>query len=132
MSASAAADAVVLVHLAFIGFVVLGGLLVVRWNALAWLHLPAVAWGAWIEFTSSICPLKPLENHLRRLAGEAAYTGGFIERYVVPLIYPPGLTPGTQWWLGAAVIGINAAVYAWVLTARLRSRRERRGGADLR
>ena len=85
------ADAVLIVHLAFIAFVVLGGLLVLRWPRIAWLHLPAVAWGAWIEFSGGICPLTPLEVGLRARGGEAAYSGGFIEHYVTGLIYPEGL-----------------------------------------
>ena len=84
------ADAVLIIHLGFIAFVVLGGLLVLRWPRLAWLHLPTVAWGAWIEFTGSICPLTPLEIGLRARGGETAYRGGFIEHYVTALIYPEG------------------------------------------
>ena len=106
------ADAVVVVHFAFIAFVVAGGLLVIvkRWWAL--LHLPAAAWAAYTEFTGTICPLTPLENELRRKAGEAGYAGGFVEHYLIPLIYPAGLTASTQFWLGLAVIGVNVFVYA--------------------
>jgi hypothetical protein len=122
MSSRLAADALVVVHLAFIVFVLGGGLLVLWRGAFAIVHLPAVAWGAWTEFTGTICPLTPLENTLRRAAGEAGYTGGFIEHYMIPLIYPDGLTPRTQIALGIFVVGINAAVYVLVLR---RSRRRR-------
>lgn len=112
MLAHIAADAVVLLHFAFILFVVLGALLVRRWRWLAWLHVPAVVWGALIEFFGAVCPLTPLEQHLRIAAGEQGYTGGFIERYIVALIYPHGLTPALQIAIGVFVIGINAAFYA--------------------
>ncbi|RPH63130.1 MAG: DUF2784 domain-containing protein [Burkholderiales bacterium] len=117
MTARLAADALVLVHLLFIVFAVLGGLLV-AWRArVAWLHLPAAAWGAWAEFSGAICPLTPLENHYRRLAGETGYAGSFVERYLVPVVYPDGLTPQVQQWLGALVIAINVAIYFAVLLA---------------
>ncbi len=106
------ADLVVIVHGLFIVFVVAGGLLVLRWPRLAWVHLPAAAWGVLIELSGWICPLTPLENALRRAAGEAGYSGGFIERYLLPLIYPPGLTPAVQLWLGLVVLVVNVAVYA--------------------
>lgn len=110
-----AADAVLLFHLLFIAFAVAGGLLVARRRTVAWLHLPTAAWAAWIEFSGGICPLTPLENRLRALAGEAGYPGGFIEHYLLPLVYPPGLTPAVQWTLGGLVLAINLVVYAWVL-----------------
>ena len=115
------ADAVLLLHLAFILFVVLGGLLVLRRPKLAWLHLPAALWGALIEFTGGICPLTPLENALRRQGGEAGYQGGFIEHYIVPLIYPGSLTRPVQVALGAVVVLINLAVY-WRVARRAGSR----------
>lgn len=105
------ADAVLVLHLAFILFVVLGGFLVLRYPRLAWLHLPAVAWGALVEFAGFTCPLTPLENWLRVRGGEGGYTGGFIQHYLVPLVYPGGLTRNAQVLLGALVIGINAVVY---------------------
>lgn len=114
-----AADALVLGHLLFIVFVLLGGLLVLRWRALAWLHLPAVAWGAAIEFFGLPCPLTGWENALRRAAGESGYAGGFIEHYLWPLIYPAGLGPDIQFWLGALVLSINMPIYLRLL-ARLR------------
>jgi len=110
-----AADALVLVHLGFILFVLLGGLLALRWPRLIWLHLPAVAWGIVVECLHLGCPLTPWENQLRRMAGQAGYDGGFIEHYLIPLIYPAGLTPAIQLWLGAIVVLVNAAVYAWLI-----------------
>jgi len=106
-----AADAVLAAHLAFVLFVVCGGLLVLRTPRLAWLHLPAVAWGAFVELSGSICPLTPLEVTLRRGAGEAGYGGDFIEHYLVSLIYPAGLTRELQMALGAAVLLLNLIVY---------------------
>ncbi|CAJ94653.1 DUF2784 domain-containing protein [Cupriavidus necator] len=106
------ADLVVIVHGLFILFVVAGGLLVLRWPRVAWLHLPAAVWGVLIEWSGWICPLTPLENMLRRAAGQAGYSGGFVERYLLPLIYPAGLTPAVQLWLGAVVLVVNVVVYA--------------------
>ncbi|MGQ0383500.1 MAG: DUF2784 domain-containing protein [Gammaproteobacteria bacterium] len=105
------ADAVLLLHLAFILFVVLGGVLVLRRPNLAWVHLPAVIWGAAIEFFGWSCPLTPLENRLRALGSEEGYSGGFIAHYLLPLIYPAGLTRGVQLALGAFVVAVNVAVY---------------------
>lgn len=109
-----AADGVLVLHAAFVLFVVLGGLLVLRRPRLAWVHLPAAAWGAAIEFWGWICPLTPLEQALRRRGGEAGYTGGFVEHYVVALLYPQGLTRGLQLAIGLFVLAVNLAVYAWV------------------
>ena len=116
------ADAVLLAHAAFVAFVVLGGLLVLRWPRLAWLHLPVVAWGAGIEFTGGICPLTPLENHLRTLAHQQGYPGGFIEHYVFGLLYPDGLTREVQFALGMGVLALNAVVYAWLWRRRRAAR----------
>jgi hypothetical protein len=107
-----AADLLVVVHALFVAFVVLGGLLVWRWPRLAWTHLPAAAWGACIELAGWTCPLTPLENALRRAGGEAGYTGGFIDRYLVPLLYPAGLTRGESVVLGIGVVVLNLAIYA--------------------
>lgn len=115
------ADAVLVLHLAFILFVVLGGLVVLRHPKLAWLHLPAVAWGAWLEFVGFICPLTPFENWLRARGGEGGYAGGFIEHYLASFIYPEGLTPDVQRLLGALVIAINLAVYLALWRRRARS-----------
>jgi hypothetical protein len=109
------ADLVLVVHLGFVLFVVLGGLLVLRWPRLAWIHLPAAVWGAIIEFTGGVCPLTPLENNLRRLAGEAGYAGGFIEHYVTAALYPDGLTRVAQVVLGALVLLVNAVIYRRIL-----------------
>lgn len=108
-------DLVVVLHLLFIVFVVAGGFLALRRPWLALLHLPAATWGAYIEFSGTYCPLTPLENHFNRLAGEEGYTGGFIEHYLIPIIYPTGLTAEVQIFLGLFVIVINLAVYAIVL-----------------
>ncbi len=110
-----AADAVALLHGAFVLFVVLGGLLVWRWPRLAWLHLPAAAWGALIEFTGWMCPLTPLEHHLRQMIGQAGYAGGFVDHYLLALLYPAGLTREGQWALGAFVLVVNGAVYGVLL-----------------
>ena len=109
------ADAVVLLHLAFVAFAVIGGVLAWRWRGVLWAHVPALAWAVWIEATGNICPLTPLENHLRALAGESGYQSGFIEHYIVPLLYPAGLTRQTQWLLGAALLAVNAVAYAGLL-----------------
>ena len=112
-----AADAVVTLHFLFIGFVLLGGFLSWRWRWLAWLHVPAAAWGAIIEFMGWICPLTPLENEFRQRAGGAGYSGGFIEHYLTPIIYPPGLTGTIQVWLGVLVVLLNGVAY-WVYFRR--------------
>jgi hypothetical protein len=116
-----AADLLVVLHLCFILFVVVGGLLVLRWPRLVWAHLPAAVWGVLIELGGWICPLTPLENLLRRSAGEAGYAGGFIEHYILPLVYPPGLTRSIQVGLGIAVLTLNALAYG-LLVIRLRRR----------
>jgi hypothetical protein len=115
------ADAVLILHLAFILFVIAGGLLVLRWRWAAAIHLPVALYGALIEFVGWVCPLTPLENSLRRRGGEEGYAGGFIEHYLVPLIYPGKLTWGIQLGLGLAVVAINVAVYTWAI-ARWRKR----------
>lgn len=105
------ADLVLAIHLGFILFVVFGGLLALRWPRLALLHLPAAVWGALIELRGWICPLTPLETSLRRSAGEAGFEGGFIEHYLLPAIYPGGLTRGIQLGLATFVVGVNAMIY---------------------
>ena len=112
------ADLVVLLHLLFVIFVVFGGLLALRWPLAAWIHLPAAAWGALIEFGGWICPLTPLEDWLRSRGGETAYAGGFVDHYVLPVLYPAGLTRPSQWMIGAFVIAVNAAAYAVVFRRR--------------
>ena len=108
------ADAVLVVHLAFVLFVVFGGLLVMRWRRLAWVHLPAAVWGVAIEYAGWICPLTPIENDLRARAGEPGYGGDFVARYLLPVIYPEGLTREAQIVLGTAALLFNAAIYAVV------------------
>jgi len=117
----AAADAVVALHVAFVLFVLLGGFLVLRWRWLAWLHVPAAVWGVLIEYADWICPLTPWENDLRQRGGLAAYSGDFIGRHVLPLLYPERLTRGTQIVLGSLALVVNVIVY-WRLirTRRLR------------
>ena len=109
------ADVTVVVHLAFVVFVLFGGLLVVRKPRVAWLHLPAVAWGAWVEFAGWLCPLTPLENWLRTQGGAAAYTSSFVEHYLLPLLYPASLSRELQWVLGGIVLVVNAVLYLVVL-----------------
>ena len=114
-----AADAVVLLHLAFIAFVIGGAALLWRWPRLVVLHVPTVLWGAYTEFSGTICPLTPLENRLRALAGDEGYRGGFVEHYLLPLIYPEALTREVQLVLGLFVVTINVALYAaWFITRR--------------
>ncbi len=115
------AGAVVVTHLAFVLFVVLGGLLAFRWRRVPWLHLPAAVWGVAIELGGWICPLTPLENLLRRRAGLEGYGGGFIEHTLIPVLYPQGLTRPTQIALGLVVIATNVTVYT-LLLRRARSR----------
>ena len=112
------ADAVVTFHGLFIVFVVFGGFVAWRWRWVAAIHLPCAVWGMLIEFRGWICPLTPLENSLRARAGQAGYSGGFIEHYLLPAMYPAGLTPRIQAALGSAVLVINAVAYA-VLIRRL-------------
>ncbi len=112
------ADLLVVVHLLFVAFVGLGGLLVLRWPRVAWLHLPAALWGVGIELTGRICPLTPLERELRRRAGESAYQGDFVSHYLLPVLYPRGLTRAAQVWLAVLVVGVNLAIYAVVVTRR--------------
>jgi len=115
------ADLVLILHAGFVAFVVLGALLALRWPRVAWVHVPVVLWGAGIEFVGGICPLTPLENHWRRLAGELGYPGGFIEHYIVSALYPDGLTRNVQIVLGALVVVVNVAIYAWALRRSRRS-----------
>jgi hypothetical protein len=114
------ADATLVLHLAFVAFVMLGGLLVLRRPRVAWLHLPAAAWGAWVEFAGWLCPLTPLENWLRRQGGGAAYTSSFVEHYLLPLLYPASLSRELQWALGGLVLLATAAIYLAVLRRRAR------------
>jgi Protein of Unknown function (DUF2784) len=116
------ADLVVGVHALFVAFVVLGGLLALRWPWAAAAHLPAAVWGTLIEFRGWVCPLTPLENSLRASAGQAGYEGGFIEHYLLPVLYPAGLTRGVQLVFGSLVIAVNVVVYGLVLWRRIASK----------
>ncbi len=116
--ASVLADLVLVLHLGFILFALGGGLLALRWPRAVWFHLPVLAWAALIEFMGWICPLTPLENWLRAQGGGAVYERSFIEHYVVPIVYPPGLTVEAQWLLAVLLLAVNAAVYSWALHRR--------------
>ncbi|WP_433740202.1 DUF2784 domain-containing protein [Pseudomonas putida] len=113
-----AADGLVLFHLSFIVFVLFGGLLVLKWRQVIGWHLPAAAWGVAVEIFHWPCPLTRWENQMRFAAGQSGYDGGFIEHYVWPIIYPAGLTPAIQLWLGVMVLVINLVVYLRVIRAR--------------
>ena len=118
MAYSLAADLLVLLHLAFIVFVVLGGLLVWRWWRVVFVHLPAVIWAVLLEFYGWLCPLTPWEQQLRQAAGENGYSGSFIAHYLLPLIYPAGLTHNVQLLMGLGVLLINLLIYGWLLWRR--------------
>ncbi len=109
------ADAVLLLHFGYIVFVMCGAALALRWRWMPLLHLPAAAWGFFVELSGSICPLTPLENALRFRAGQAGYARGFIEHYLINIIYPPGLTRDMQAMLALLVVLVNCAIYAWVI-----------------
>jgi hypothetical protein len=123
MSYRLLADLVLILHAGFVAFVVLGALLALRWPRIAWVHVPVVLWGAGIEFLGGICPLTPFENHWRRLAGELGYPGDFVEHYLLSALYPDGLTRQVQLALGALVLLINVAIYAWMFWRRRTDRR---------
>jgi Protein of Unknown function (DUF2784) len=106
------ADLVLLLHFGFVAFVVLGGLLVLRWPRWAWLHVPAALWGVFVEYTGSTCPLTPLEIAWRQRGGEVGYPGSFLEHYVTAILYPTGLTRGLQIGLGTLALAINTAIYS--------------------
>ena len=109
------AGVIIVAHFLFIAFVAAGGLLVLRWPSLAWVHLPAVVWGVVVKLTGWICPLTPLENYLRQLAGKSSYSGDFIEQYLIPVIYPANLTAATQYILGGLVIAVNLVIYTIII-----------------
>ncbi|MBM3777604.1 MAG: DUF2784 domain-containing protein [Acidimicrobiia bacterium] len=119
MISRALADGVLLLHLAFIAFVLAGGLLALRWRRVPLVHLPAALWGVFVEASGGICPLTPLENLLRQRAGDAGYTGGFVEHYLVPAIYPAGLTWNVQVVLASLIAAVNIGVY-WLVWRRRR------------
>ncbi len=110
-----AADLVLVTHLAFVILVVAGAVLVCRYGWFVWVHVPAATWGAFVELTGRICPLTTLENFLRINAGQAGYANSFVEHYIVPVIYPAGLTRNVQLWLAGLVVAINVILYTWIL-----------------
>lgn len=109
------ADLILCMHAGFVLFVILGGLLVLKWRWIAWLHLPAAVWGATVEFSGWVCPLTPLENWLREQAGETGYRSDFVAYYLLPILYPDNLTRDVQLMLGTVVLAINVSVYGWLL-----------------
>src|ERR687892_490446 len=113
------ADATVVLHFAFVLFVIGGGILVWRYPRLAWLHVPAALWGALIEFAGWVCPLTPLENWLREQGGQQAYSASFVEHYLLPVLYPQSLTRPVQWVLGGLVLLVNVILYALILRRRM-------------
>ena len=124
------ADLVLLLHLAFIAFVVLGGLLAFRYRWIVYLHVPAAAWGAFIEISGRICPLTILENSLRRSAGESGYAESFVEHYLMPVIYPPGLNRNVQFTIAGIVVVANIVIYGWLLYRSGNHRRSCRGSHE--
>jgi cytochrome c biogenesis protein CcdA len=114
------ADLVVVTHFAFIVFALLGGLLGLRWRWAPWVHIPAVLWGGFVEVTGRVCPLTPLENRLRQAEGASGYSEGFIEHYLLPIIYPSGLTPKVQFVLAAILVLSNATIYVLVWRRKFR------------
>lgn len=110
-----AADLVLTLHLGFIAFVVFGGLLVLRYRWIVLVHLPAAVWGAFVEISGRICPLTTWENNLRQSAGESGYADSFVEHYIVPIIYPAGLTRSIQFWIAGFVLVVNVVIYGWLL-----------------
>ncbi len=115
-----AADAFMAIHFLFIAFALLGSFLVMRWLRMIWLHIPALAWGIYIELSGKICPLTPLENWLRSQDGEMSYSSDFIAQYLLPVLYPGNLTRGLQSLLGTVVVVLNAAVYWWLWQTQAR------------
>lgn len=118
------AGGLVIIHLAFVGFVIFGGFVTWKWRWAIFAHLPALAWGLWVEVSGQICPLTSLEKHLRHLAGQAGYHGGFIHHYLLPILYPPGLTRPNQWVLAGALLAINALAYGRAWAQRKKPRLE--------
>lgn len=124
MFARLAADLLVVIHFSFVLFVVFGALLAFRWRWVILFHLPAVAWGALIEFQNWTCPLTPWENRLREMAGDKGFSGGFIEHYLLSVMYPEGLTRNVQIVLGSAVLVINIGIYTALVIRRMSRTRE--------
>ncbi|NOQ78813.1 MAG: DUF2784 family protein [Gammaproteobacteria bacterium] len=116
------ADLLVIIHLLFIVFVVLGGFMLIKWHWLIFIHFPAVLWAVLLEFEGWICPLTPMEQALRRMAGQQGYSGGFIQHYIVPVIYPASLEENIQFILGVLLIVINVIIYLWVIRSLFREK----------
>ena len=119
-----AADGLVVIHLVFILFVIMGGLMLFRWPWMIWIHVPTAVWGGLVELFGAPCPLTPLENHLRQAGHAEAYSGGFIDHYIMPIVYPPGLTRQTQVVLGVLILVINFAIYFRFLTRKAKTREQ--------
>lgn len=117
-------DLVVLVHFGFVLFVILGGILVYRWKRVIWVHLPAVVWGTLIEFKGWVCPLTHLEIWLRLMAGQSGYQAGFINHYLLPILYPTNLIRSTQIWLGILTLSLNLVIYGWLIHRWIKERKE--------
>jgi hypothetical protein len=122
MKWSLLADGLVVIHFAFTAFVIFGGFLTWQWPRLIFAHLPALAWGIWVEVSATVCPLTPLENHLRHLAGQSGYSGGFLAHYLTAVLYPPGLTWHIQWVLAGMLLALNAIAYARLIRRSGRQR----------
>lgn len=118
------ADLTLVLHLSFILFVLFGGLLCLFRNGMIWLHLPAATWGVWVEYSGQTCPLTPLENHFRQAASGQGFADGFIEHYLIPIIYPQHLDTASQWFLGLVVVFVNLVVYLFVLYVRRKRARQ--------
>ncbi|OGB25807.1 MAG: hypothetical protein A3I66_05405 [Burkholderiales bacterium RIFCSPLOWO2_02_FULL_57_36] len=116
------ADFVLIIHFAFVVFALLGGLLVLRYRKILWWHIVALCWGVAVQWADWICPLTPLENYFRRIGGESGYAGGFIEHFVLKVLYPENLTLELRYVLGAVLIAVNIAVYLYVIFDRRRRR----------
>jgi len=116
------ADALVVFHMGFVGFVLLGAAIVLRWRKAMWLHLPAVAWGIYVELSHRLCPLTPLENRLRKWGHAATYQGGFVDHYIMPVLYPHGLTHRMQVALALVIVALNGAAYGWLIAGQIRKR----------
>jgi hypothetical protein len=117
------ADTLTMIHMAFVAFILLGGFLVLRWRRAVWLHGPAVLWGVLVEWAGWVCPLTPLENWLRLKGQGQGYSGGFVEHYLVPVLYPAALSPEFQFVLGTLAVAVNLLVYGYVIRARRRRAR---------
>jgi uncharacterized protein DUF2784 len=120
-------EAVVLLHLAFVLFVMLGGVLAIRWPWIMWLHVPAALWGVGVEFTGWICPLTPRENYLRQQSAGAGYQGDFIAQYILPVLYPTGLTRRSQVALGMFALAVNVGIYTFIVLRHQRLAAVERG-----